>query len=109
MAVTFDQDADPVLIRLEGEVDISQADELKRVLLEALEAKREVRIAMEGATCMDITAAQLLWAAGRAAGSAGMVLASQGTVPEPLRASMREAGFDRFPLADASELSSEVQ
>ena len=50
MAVTFDRDADPVLIRLEGDVDISQADELKRVLLEALEAKREVRIAMEGET-----------------------------------------------------------
>ena len=39
MPVTFDPGAEPGLIRLEGEIDISQADALKRVLLAALQEK----------------------------------------------------------------------
>ena len=68
MPVTFDPGAEPGLIRLEGEIDISQADELKRVLLAALQEKHEVRIALESASGMDITAVQLLWAAERGPG-----------------------------------------
>ncbi len=109
MPVTFDPGAEPGLIRLEGEIDISQADELKRVLLAALQEKRELRIALELASGMDITAVQLLWAAEREARAAGTALVLQGTVPETLRATVREAGLDRFPMADEPELSSEVR
>jgi len=107
--VTFDAGAEPGLIRLEGEVDISQADELRRVLLAALGEKREVRISLETATGIDITTVQLLWAAEREARGMGSVLALQGTVPEALSITVREAGLDRFPLADEPALSSEVR
>ena len=107
--MTFDAGAEPGLIRLEGEIDISQADELKRVLLAALTENREVRIALETATGMDITAVQLLWAAEREARATGTALVLQGKVPEALRATVREAGLERFPLADEPELSLEVR
>lgn len=109
MPVTFDQGAEPGLIRLEGEVDISDAPELKRVLLEALAKKGEVRISAEAATGIDITAVQLLWAAEQEAGRADTILALQGTLPEMVRVSLREAGFERLPLAAGTEPSSEVQ
>jgi ABC-type transporter Mla MlaB component len=100
VAVTFDRSAVPGTIRLEGEVDIAGAAELKRVLLEALGSAQETRVAVERATCVDVTAAQLLWAAQREAQAAGMVLTLEGTVPEKLRAGLRDAGFERFPIAD---------
>jgi anti-anti-sigma factor len=107
--VTFDRSAEPPAIRLEGEVDISQAGELKRVLLEALEAKQAVAIAMEKATSMDVTALQLLWAAEREARTAGVSLSVRGAVPEALGATAREAGFERFPLSDEAGASAEVR
>lgn len=108
MPVTFDPGAEPGLIRLAGEIDISQADELKRVLLEALQEKRELRISLQAATGMDMTGVQLLWAAEREARTAGTALTLQGTLPEALRTTLREAGLDCFLLAGQPELSSEV-
>jgi anti-anti-sigma regulatory factor len=97
--VTFDRNAEPGLIRLEGEIDISQASELKRVLLEALAEKREVQVAMETVTGVDITAVQLLWAAERAAGASGQVFGLEGPVPESLCVTLHEAGFERLLFA----------
>lgn len=103
MPVTFDRVAEPGLIRLEGEVDISQAEDLKRILLEALTAGRATRIAMETVTSVDITAVQLLWAAEREGKASGMQLTLDEKIPEALRTLLREAGFDRVPLADQTE------
>lgn len=101
MAVTFDRSTEPGVIRLEGEVDIAAAAELKQVLLEALASGPGARISVEKATRIDITVVQLLWAAEREAPGSGAVLALEGPVPETLRATVREAGFHRFPLLDA--------
>jgi len=79
-------------------MDIGCAAELKAVLEEALAARNETRISLETATGIDVTAVQLLWAAEREARATGMVLALAGPVPEALRATLGEAGFERFPL-----------
>ncbi len=103
MPVTFDRSVKPGVIRLEGEVDIPQAEELKRVLVEALSGRQSVRVAMEGVTGVDITAIQLLWAAEREARTAGVDLRLEGKAPETVRSLLREAGFDRMPLEDEPE------
>jgi anti-anti-sigma factor len=107
--VTFDRRAEPGTIRLEGEIDIALAATLKEVLLEALAMMGEVRISLETATGMDATAVQLLWAAEREAKASGVVLALEGPVPEKLRTTLREAGFERFPFTDERAAPSEVR
>ena len=107
MPVRFDRSATPGVIRLEGEIDIASARELKDALLEALGAKGEARISLGMATGMDVTAVQLLWAAEREAQASGMVLALDGPVPEAVGATLRQAGFARFPLAADTERDGE--
>ncbi len=100
MPVIFDRAATPGVLRLEGEVDIADARRLQEILLEALGEGGVVRISLEKATGLDVTAIQLLWAAEREAWASGMVLALDGTVPQALRATVDAAGFERFPFAD---------
>lgn len=106
MPVIFDQTATPGVIRLEGEVNIADAAQLKEVLLTALREGGGTRISLKTATGLDVTAVQLLWAAEREARASGMVLALDGPVPDGLYAALRAAGFERFPLADGEAASS---
>jgi anti-anti-sigma factor len=100
VAVRFDRSTEPGVIRLEGAIDIDRAAELKEALLEALASGQAVRISLQAATSIDVTAVQLLWAAEREAGASGTVLALEGAVPEIVRATLSEAGFERFPFAE---------
>ncbi|MGC2301181.1 MAG: STAS domain-containing protein [Acidobacteriaceae bacterium] len=103
MPVTFDRSEAAGVVRLEGDIDIASAAQLKEVLLEALAQRGEARISLETATGIDVTAVQLLWAAEREAKASGVVMALQGPVPETLRATLREAGFESFPFTDDGE------
>ena len=67
MRVTIDQSEALCLIRLEDDINITSAAELKKLLLEALASGRELRVDLERATELDVTALQLFWAAERAA------------------------------------------
>jgi anti-anti-sigma factor len=96
--VTFDRSGIPGVIRLEGEIDIAIARALKEALLHALTSAGESRISLAAVTGMDVTAVELLWAAGREAQAVGVALALEGPVPKTLRDVVREAGFERFPL-----------
>lgn len=100
MAIRLDQEKSPGLIELEGAIDIAGAAELKSVLVEALAFARETRISLRKATSVDVTAVQMLWAAEQEAKTSGAILALEGEVPEAVRAVLRAAGFERFPLAD---------
>jgi anti-anti-sigma regulatory factor len=100
VAVKFDRSGGAGVIRLEGEIGIADAARLKEVLLEALRPGGEAKIALEGATGLDVTAVQLLWAAERAAQASGVPLALEGSFPEKLRNQLGEAGFERLPFAD---------
>lgn len=98
--VQFEQDGAVGRIRLEGVVDIGCAAELKEMLLSALAAGGETRILLERATALDVTAVQLLWAAECAARAAELRWALEGSAPEAVVETMREAGFERFPLVE---------
>ncbi|MGB9283516.1 MAG: STAS domain-containing protein, partial [Candidatus Sulfotelmatobacter sp.] len=97
MPITFDQSEGLSSIRLEGEVDITYAAELKKLLLRALASGVEVRLELEQAKEMDVTALQLLWAAERQARSSGLRFTVAGRIPGEMSATLQDAGFEKFP------------
>lgn len=99
MPVTVEQSGGMRFIRLEGEVNIASASELKKLLLEALAADGEVRVDLERAAELDVTAWQLLWAGEREARACGKGFSVAGQVPEEVLLSMGEAGWNTFPVS----------
>jgi anti-anti-sigma regulatory factor len=98
VAVTLEQDGLQCLIRLDGEVDISVAAGLKKLLLEALASGKDVRVDLEQTAALTIPALQLFWAAEREATAAGRSFTLVGQVPEAVSAAAGEAGFAKFPI-----------
>ena len=98
MPITGDQSEAGWLIRLEGEISISSAAELKRLLIEALGSGRDSRVEVEHATELDVTALQLLWAAEREARGLGRGFTRVGRLPEEISVALGDAGFERFPI-----------
>ncbi len=99
MPVTLDQGGALCLIRLEGEISIGLATELKAALLQALASGTEVRLNLEHATELDITALQLLWAAEREARKSGKACELVAPVPPDVLRALGEAGFENFSFA----------
>jgi anti-anti-sigma regulatory factor len=83
-------------VQLEGTVDIASALELKTHLVEALKLGQEVRIDLSAATYLDVTALQLLCAAVREAKTRGVGCICEGGIPQAIRSSLREAGFEEL-------------
>jgi anti-anti-sigma regulatory factor len=81
-------------IRLEGAIDIGCAAELKTLLVQALHSGPRVRLAIDGATHLDVTAIQLLWAAEREASRSGAGIAFDAAPSGEIAAGMREAGLN---------------
>jgi hypothetical protein len=79
-------------LHLEGVVDIGCAGELKAQLMEALGRGLPVQVEMEKAERLDVTAVQLLWAAG----SSGVEMEFAGTTPEAVTAELAQAGLREF-------------
>ena len=98
MGITVEQREGATVICLEGAIDIASAAELKTTLLGALKPDKAVRVALDANADLDVTAVQLLWAAEREAGAAGVGFILEGQVPEPVFAALKEAGFERFPV-----------
>jgi len=94
--VTLNQDGSLSLLRLKGAIDIGCAAELKRLLLEAFKSGGEVCVSAEGATDLDSTAVQLLWAAEREAKGAGVKFSLTGLASEQISAALGEAGLKQF-------------
>ncbi|WP_420239992.1 STAS domain-containing protein [Telmatobacter bradus] len=80
-------------IRLEGAVDIAVASELRQALLDGLE-HGGLRLTLAAGTALDVTAVQLLCAAGSQARSMGRRCELVGTLPEALRLQLVADGFD---------------
>ena len=72
MSVGLSQDGGCCRIQLDGAIDIACAAEMKASLLQALETGQEICVSLNGATELDVTAVQLLWAAGRDAKRRGL-------------------------------------
>lgn len=103
MQVTLEQSETLCSLRLEGETSIASAAELKAVLLRGLASGTGLRVDLAGATALDVTALQLLWAAEREARRSGHLFMLADRVPNELLLAMREAGFEAFPVAARSE------
>jgi len=96
--VALEQNDGLSLIRLEGAIDIGCAAELKGLLVQALGGGKPIGVSLAGATDLDVTAVQLLWAATRQANAAGVGFALEGQAPEQVSAALADAGFERFPV-----------
>jgi anti-anti-sigma factor len=97
--VTVEQSEGRCFIRLEGEVNITSAAEVKKLLLQALASGTELRVDLERATELDVTAMQLLWAAEREARASGKGFILTGRIPGEISAGMSDAGFEKFMVA----------
>jgi anti-anti-sigma regulatory factor len=96
MSISLNQSGESSLIHLEGTIDISSAAELKTALLDALKQSKSVLVALDEATDLDVTAVELLWAAGREAKVSGLDFKCTGLLQQPIRAALAEAGFEEF-------------
>lgn len=95
-------------IRLEGAIDISCAEDLKRALVEALCPEKEILILLDGVTSLDVAAVQLLWAAAREARAAGRGFGYAGAPAEDVVAALAEAGLPLSLQTDIAKELSEV-
>ena len=95
MALTIEQRESQSVIRLEGEFTLASAEELKGLLLRGLASGNDLRLDLEQADALEITAMQLLWAAGREADRKGRGMAVQ--MSDAAATAARDAGFERFP------------
>ena len=96
MGVALEQREELSTIRLEGAIDIGLAGELRAALLTALTAGGELRISLGGATDLDVTAMQLLWAARRMADASEVRFAFEGPAQERVTAALALAGMEKF-------------
>lgn len=95
LPITFALEETHCLVRLDGELGLSSAAELKSRLMEGLAAGREMVFELEHVTGLDITILQLLWVAGREASQAGMRVTTRMSAAAVSAAC--EAGFPAFP------------
>ena len=98
MPVTLDQGEAFCLVHLDGPVNITSAADLKKLLLQALESGKDLRVDLELATELDVTILQLLWAAERKAAGSGTGCTLSGRVPPGVSDAVLNAGFEKFPV-----------
>ncbi len=98
MPVAIDESAGVSTVRLDGDIGIAAALELKGALIAALASHRELRVELGGVTAVDITTLQLLWTAAQAAPRAGIKLHISGPIPEEMELAMGLAGLERFAV-----------
>lgn len=96
MPVTLEREDEISTIRLEGEVGIASAAELKELLIQALGFGKHVRVSLRSVTDLDVTAVQLLWAARREAKASSVAFAIEGPVPSMVLSGLKQDGFDDF-------------
>ena len=96
MGIALKQSKKSSVIRLEGAIDIAAAAELKDLLLKACGSGKEVRVALDGATDLDVTAVQSIWAARRSAEGAGLAFTVSGAAPESVLSALGHAGLQQF-------------
>ena len=90
------RDGEITTLELRGTIDINSARGLKESLLHALEAGKDISVCPEAVTALDISAAQLLWAAKRDAEGKGLQFQFAGAVREEVIAALKMAAIDLF-------------
>jgi anti-anti-sigma regulatory factor len=82
-------------IRLEGQITLSSAAELKELLLEWLAAGKDLQLDLEGVEEIDIAILQLLSVAAREAAGAGVKITGRASGAALVAA--RDSGFAQIP------------
>ena len=93
MAIALETGTGSSTIRLDGAIDIGSAAEFKQALLKAFAWGGEVRVALDNARDLDVTAMQLLCAAVREAKATGVQFTLKGGMPQPIASSIADAGL----------------
>ena len=96
MPITLEQGKAMFTLRLEGEINIESASELKDLLLQALASGRKLRFNLQNVTRLDVTTVQLLWVAQREAAASGLELRLHGPMPDEIAVALDEVGFSEF-------------
>ncbi len=99
MPVNLEQDESSSLVRLEGDIGIECAAELKELLIRGLRTGRSMRVSLESARELDVTAIQLLWAASREARAAGAVFAFEGPATAAVNDVLARYGLGELPAS----------
>ena len=107
MPLSLEQNDELCEIRLEGAVNIACAQELKRLLLDALASGLDTRVALDGVTEFDACALQLLIAASRKWRQDGRRLAIAGCGAGAVAESIARAGIERLELEAVAETLNE--
>ncbi|HMG87991.1 MAG TPA: STAS domain-containing protein [Terracidiphilus sp.] len=107
MAVDVDTREGIRYIRLADALDIAQAAELKCALMDAIPSSQRVCIQVAAVSAIDVTIAQLLWAAVFHAKSAGSDLILEGPLSEAVDKSLSATGI--YPLMASLLVRSEEE
>jgi ABC-type transporter Mla MlaB component len=89
-----------VEVALQGDINIFVTARLKQELSKALELTNDIRLSLAGASTLDITAIQLLWAAARHARMQGRAFTFETPLPAEILASLHVAGIPCGPLLE---------
>jgi anti-anti-sigma regulatory factor len=95
MPLTVEQQESRWLIRMDGQVTLASAGELKQLLLDWRVTRKDLEFDLGRVEEIDISILQLLWAAGREAGPMGVEVTASAS--EPVAAAARESGFAQVP------------
>jgi anti-anti-sigma regulatory factor len=104
MSIELQQSEDRSVVRLAEPITVGCASELHKLLVETVSSNRSVAIDLEGVTELDVSAIQLLYAAGQAAERAGISFSLQGILPEVVKSAFLDAGLHPFALASGPEV-----
>ena len=102
MGMALEENSTGIVVRLEGAIDISSAAELKTHLVKGLGAGKELSVSVDHATYLDVTAIQLLWAAGKQAQQSRTRFSLSGHLNEPISTLLADAGIPSFPDSECS-------
>jgi anti-anti-sigma regulatory factor len=76
---------------MDGEVTLASAEEVKGLLLQWLSSGKDLDLDLESANQIDIAILQLLWAATREAGQAGVAMKAR--LSAAAQEAVRDSGF----------------
>jgi len=90
-----DDSGQTATLRLDGELTVQRASELKGVLLDAQEGVERLFLNLEGVTGADVSGLQLLCSAHRSAVKSNKCLSVTDKASAPFVKAVRDAGYER--------------
>ena len=94
---------------LSGALLLREAEDLHARLLHAVQVQPQLELDLTAVTEADLSALQLLLAAGRSARRSGKPVEVRGTLPASLREALARAGFPEAAAQDATQFSRWMQ